>query len=184
MSYRVDNTIIHDEWEPDCICFRDVANDLIASPWCEWQGISQELTLEEFMQAVERCNLSRDKLVLRAFEDGGGIVLDYGLRHRFWIPQKVCAGWDLSKLRTDLTDRLKEELRNGTIKLKPCPFCGSEAEIFALAEHRYGGDEGFVIQCTGCHMNTASINGTYNAYKSDIIDLWNKRVNKRMVQND
>ena len=63
-----------------------------------------------------------------------------------------------------------------SMNLKPCPFCGGKAKIMVVQELRLGGDEGFVIQCEDCYMNTASINGTYSSNSTDAIELWNRRV--------
>ena len=102
--------------------------------------------------------------------------MDYGLRQQFWIPRKIIEKneWDLDNLRVPLGDRvykLNSEIKN-------CPFCGGVAEINVLQELRIGGDEGVVIQCTKCLMNTASINGTYSSSSSGVIKLWNRRVLK------
>lgn len=35
--------------EPECICWRDVTNDLVVSPWYAWQGIRQNPTMQEFL---------------------------------------------------------------------------------------------------------------------------------------
>ncbi len=65
------------------------------------------------------------------------------LRHQFWIPMKVIENneWDLEYLKTPLEDRVDK--RSG--ELNPCPFCGGDARIMVVQEHRIGGDEGFVI---------------------------------------
>ena len=123
---------------------------------------------------VGECGLSTEKLSVRAFEDESGIIIDYGLRHQFWVPKIVIDNndWDLEYLCTSLGDRLD----NQDIELKPCPFCGRKAKIMVVQELRLGGDEGFVIQCKDCYMNTASINGTYSSNSTDVIELWNRRV--------
>lgn len=177
MSFKVDgiNGICHHAYEnPDVICFRDVINDAQVSPWYEWQGISQDISMKDFFKEVEDCNLSAEKLSIRAWNDENGIIIDYGLRHQFWIPMKVIENneWDLRYLETPLEDRIDKK----SFTLKPCPFCGGDARISVVQEHRIGGDEGFVIQCQKCYMNTASINGTYSPYSEDIIKMWNKRV--------
>lgn len=177
MSFRVDgiNGICHHAYDnPDVICFRDVVDDAHVSYWYEWQGISQDISMAEFFKEVEKCNLSPEKLSIRAYEDGSGVIIDCGLRHQFWIPKRVIDNneWDLEYLRTSLDDRLD----NKDIRLKPCPFCGGKAKVMLAQELRIGGDEGFVIQCEDCHMNTASINGTYFSNSADVIELWNRRV--------
>ena len=177
MSFRVEgiNGICHHAYDnPEVICFRDVADDALASYWYEWQGISQSISMEQFFVEVGKCRLSAEKLSVRVLEDESGIIIDYGLRHQFWIQKSVIDNndWDLEYLRTSLGDRLD----NQDIELKPCPFCGGKAKIMAVQELRLGGDEGFVIQCEDCYMNTASINGTYSSNSTDVIELWNRRV--------
>jgi Lar family restriction alleviation protein len=177
MGFRVDgvNGACHHAYDsPEVICFRDVADDAHASYWYEWQGISQDISVEQFFEEVEKCGLSREKLSARTFENGGGIVIDWGLRHQFWIPMSVInnGDWDLGYLRTSPADRIESQ----DVRLKPCPFCGGKAEIMVLQELRLGGDEGFVVWCESCHMNTASINGTYFSSSEDAMELWNRRV--------
>lgn len=138
MSFRVNgiNGICHHAYDnPDVICFRDVVDDAHVSYWYEWQGINQDISMREFFEEVKKCNLSPDKLSIRAYEDGNGVIIDY----------------------------------------KPCPFCGGKAKIMVVQELRIGGDEGYVIQCENCYMNTASINGTYSFSSEDAIELWNRR---------
>lgn len=154
---------------PECICWRDVANEVSVSPWYAWQGIKNNPTMQEFFDAVDRYNMNHENLVLRAHEDGKGIVLDYRLRKQFWIPKP--SGWDLDFLRTPLESRYKNK-----DKLKRCPFCGGEAELIILQELRIGGPEGWVVVCKKCGMNTATINGTYYSWRSDAIESWNKRI--------
>lgn len=54
------------------------------------------------------------------------------------------------------------------IKLKPCPFCGGEAELF----RDYMG--WYVIECTACG------NGTLHFAKSDgAVNAWNRRADTK-----
>ena len=65
MGFRVDgvNGACHHAYDsPEVICFRDVADDAHASYWYEWQGISQDISVEQFFEEVEKCGLSREKL--------------------------------------------------------------------------------------------------------------------------
>lgn len=176
MSFRVDgiNGICHYAYDkPEVICFRDVADDAHASYWYEWQGISQNISMEQFFEEVEKCGWSAEKLSVRALEDGSGVIIDHGLRHQFWIPMSVINNydWDLEYLRTSLEDRIESQ----DIRLKPCPFCGEKAKLMVIQELRIGGDEGFVIQCENCHMNTATINGMYSPNSADVVEAWNQR---------
>ena len=47
--------------------------------------------------------------------------------------------------------------------LKPCPFCGAEAEM-------HGGRECCWIFCNGCHATTTNFE-----HKKDAIAAWNHR---------
>ena len=58
-------------------------------------------------------------------------------------------------------------------KLKPCPFCGGEAERFTIESEKdypvdFGGD---VIQCKKCFASTKVFFGE----KQGIVAAWNKR---------
>ncbi|WP_418489901.1 Lar family restriction alleviation protein [Eisenbergiella porci] len=154
--------------EPECICWRDVTNDLVVSPWYAWQGIRQNPTMQEFFDNIKNCSMNPENLVLRTYENGNGIVLDYGLRKQFWIPNP--SGWDLEYLRTPIAERDKEQ-----VKIKPCPFCGGNAELIVMQEFRFRGDEGWIIKCTKCGANTATGNGLYSAWRDDVIKWWNRR---------
>lgn len=50
------------------------------------------------------------------------------------------------------------------IKLKPCPFCGGEAEVISVYSH-YG------VMCKGCGAGTVSADTIDGAAKA-----WNKRI--------
>jgi len=55
-------------------------------------------------------------------------------------------------------------------ELKPCPFCGSEAETFEASE------DSFSILCTGCGVETP-----YLPYLTEAIAAWNRRVDTMPV---
>ena len=55
------------------------------------------------------------------------------------------------------------------IKLKPCPFCGCDAEMQREWNSYYGLDT-FYVQCTGCYAQT-----TYDFDLEDVAHLWNER---------
>lgn len=72
-------------------------------------------------------------------------------------------------------------------KLKPCPFCGGEAEIHYQPIYM---DEGVCIRCTSCHSRSKfePCDCTYQFYHgkknvfiskeeatNDVIALWNTR---------
>ena len=50
-------------------------------------------------------------------------------------------------------------------ELKPCPFCGGEADIRTVGEISY-------IECATCHCQTESV---HYKEKNKIIEAWNKR---------
>ena len=52
------------------------------------------------------------------------------------------------------------------IKLKPCPFCGGEAELFIVP----GKMTKWAVRCTKCYAN----NGTFVS-DHDAVEAWNKR---------
>lgn len=58
-------------------------------------------------------------------------------------------------------------------ELKPCPFCGSKAdlEITSLFE----GDTSFVVSCTGCGCELLA---RHNATEQEAIDAWNQRAER------
>ena len=60
---------------------------------------------------------------------------------------------------------LKENTRS---ELKPCPFCGSEAEVVDRGLDRY------CIECTGCSAALGEAWGTEES-KSFLTKLWNRR---------
>lgn len=68
-------------------------------------------------------------------------------------------------------EQVKETLKE--MKLKPCPFCGGEAEIYA-------GDGVFVI-CKKCSCRTRSIDDRYSRSRTiggaidAVIKRWNRR---------
>ena len=62
------------------------------------------------------------------------------------------------------------------IELKPCPFCGSKAELIdrTYYEHDDQKPECFDVRCTnnGCYLDEGA---DYWNYKDEVIELWNKR---------
>ena len=57
-------------------------------------------------------------------------------------------------------------------ELKPCPFCGSEAEIVVASYH---GRDIFGVQCPRCGVKTEQ---NYIA-KVGAIGAWNRRVDEK-----
>ena len=49
-------------------------------------------------------------------------------------------------------------------ELKPCPFCGGEAELMGVTI--------FWVQCRSCHVETLAVDHEEAAVKA-----WNRRVN-------
>jgi len=59
------------------------------------------------------------------------------------------------------------------MKLKPCPFCGSDAEIIK-DHHDYTNGEHtttYKAQCTNCMVNKQALQS-----EADVIESWNNRV--------
>ncbi|CAM3772319.1 hypothetical protein VVYB158_13220 [Vibrio vulnificus CladeA-yb158] len=57
-------------------------------------------------------------------------------------------------------------MRNKEIKLKPCPFCGGEAELI--------GDQYPYIECSSCRVSFSS-NHEYEYDHQSAADRWNER---------
>jgi Lar family restriction alleviation protein len=55
--------------------------------------------------------------------------------------------------------------------LKPCPFCGADAERLTLEADDFGNEGGDVIQCTGCGASSHVEFGR----KENWVDAWNRR---------
>lgn len=165
--------------EPDNVCCcRTVANDLIVSPWYEMPELGSKPTMDEFLTKLdERSGLCKDKMCIRAYRSGKGIIIDWGLRLQFWIPDPE--GWDLTELEMKIEDRLDK--KKNEIKLLPCPFCGSKAVINFAQEIVAYGDEGYFIQCENveeCGFNTAGVNGNYSNSIQSVVKRWNRRVGR------
>lgn len=67
-------------------------------------------------------------------------------------------------------------MENKKSKLKPCPFCGSDAEIKIMKTHQA---QIAYVDCTVCSCRKTRLE--YPNYDGDIeydmIDSWNRRVN-------
>lgn len=59
------------------------------------------------------------------------------------------------------------ETKNKTIELKPCPFCGGEAEV----DYYYDDYFSFRIYCKECGIEAFS-----DVSRDEVIKKWNKRV--------
>lgn len=71
------------------------------------------------------------------------------------------------------------------IKLKPCPFCGSEAEInrfsvsYSLPPSKYKG-EAIRVRCKNCWAmspyKSSKMHGNFKAWEEDkAVEAWNRR---------
>ena len=58
--------------------------------------------------------------------------------------------------------------------LKPCPFCGSEAELRCEIDGR---DETYAIHCNGCHMHYTKFDWRA-ANQERVINEWNRRASE------
>jgi len=65
-----------------------------------------------------------------------------------------------------------------TDELKPCPFCGGEAELITRG-NQYTKKRSAEIECGKCHTKqiTGAIRGTIEWCKETAIKKWNNRVN-------
>lgn len=82
------------------------------------------------------------------------------------------------------------------INLKPCPFCGKEAEFFIIDIKTYNREKaaewGFTIRCTNCgvknpHLYILSVTLNKNAELQHIIDERQNAIddwNRRAKDND
>lgn len=65
------------------------------------------------------------------------------------------------------------------IKLKPCPFCGSEADIFTSDEVGYLGNDRYTVKCGNCFCGT----GHYKD-RGRSVEAWNRRVDNGLQGSD
>lgn len=62
-----------------------------------------------------------------------------------------------------------------SVDLKPCPFCGGDADImYKNSPYDCRGTIYFDVRCTnnGCYLDEGA---DYWNYKNEVIELWNKR---------
>lgn len=65
-------------------------------------------------------------------------------------------------------------------ELKPCPFCGSEAELVY-----YGLNGNFkVIQCSVCGARTRMFNSDIIKRGENVVEAWNKRAKDDTGRSD
>lgn len=55
-------------------------------------------------------------------------------------------------------------------ELKPCPFCGGEADIFTSVEVGYLGSNKFTVRCGNCFCGTGNYKDIARAKEA-----WNRR---------
>lgn len=67
------------------------------------------------------------------------------------------------------------ELSGNSEQLKPCPFCGGEAEFYMGS---YSACTNYVVvKCRKCNAKTEEITGSVAYCAKDVArDLWNRRV--------
>ena len=58
------------------------------------------------------------------------------------------------------------------IKLKPCPFCGSEADLVKQGHREYAPT--YYVRCKVCHSKTIERIGA-----GIVIGIWNERVDNK-----
>ena len=59
-------------------------------------------------------------------------------------------------------------------ELKPCPFCGEEAQIFTNDEAGYLGNNRYAVKCGNCFCGTGYYKDPVRA-----TETWNKRANDK-----
>ena len=70
-----------------------------------------------------------------------------------------------------------DHLIDDSDRLKPCPFCGGEAEFgqcFFTEDNEYAGAE--FISCMQCDATTAPVFPCVDDVKRLLMERWNKRV--------
>ena len=70
---------------------------------------------------------------------------------------------------SDTARRQKGEKKMPEIKLKPCPFCGSEA-LYEVYEDMYKNT--YKVKCSHCFAETR-----YENTKEEAANKWNRRIN-------
>jgi len=76
------------------------------------------------------------------------------------------------------------------IKLKPCPFCGSEKLLFVNCEYK---QTLWTIRCHDCEMEMSVarkrerhggvFDGKFLSNHDDVVKVWNIRENDREIKN-
>lgn len=66
------------------------------------------------------------------------------------------------------------------IEIKPCPFCGSEAEIFTMYGD-YATCDVVVCKTDGCRGSKDYAWSDIRCTEDDAIKLWNKRVKDEQI---
>lgn len=61
------------------------------------------------------------------------------------------------------------EQKNEKVELKPCPFCGSEIELFRPEIECENWIGAWTIRCANCFIEMENEN------KKELIEAWNKR---------
>jgi len=66
---------------------------------------------------------------------------------------------------------------NRMIKLKPCPFCGGEAEMgIKYGDYGYNPDI-YSVKCKRCNARIGKVSDNYADLSDDVGKAWNRRVN-------
>ncbi len=60
--------------------------------------------------------------------------------------------------------------------LKPCPFCGGQADIEDISNNEIEDDEYYMICCKSCGASACF--GDYSITKDGAIRKWNRKVEK------
>lgn len=58
-------------------------------------------------------------------------------------------------------------------RLKPCPFCGGDAEVDQCDDETSPNWNGYFVQCLRCQASSAVV---FGEWRPMLYELWNRRV--------
>lgn len=60
-------------------------------------------------------------------------------------------------------------------ELKPCPFCGKDAE---LKHYKANGNDWWYVACSHCEIAMDPLMWNNNRTKEEAVELWNRRASE------
>lgn len=152
--------------------FRNIGGDSQCGFWTVWDELGKNPSQENFLAGMKRQHLDIRRLNITAWNNKnktGSGLLNYGMSKQFYIPNLY--NWDVSSFNKDYNS--EEEYPNSL--LKPCPFCGGQAEFISAYEGQgYSLEDYVAVKCTCCGISTKGINNSVR-FKEDAMKLWNRR---------